>query len=96
MIIRLSRVVGGGWRMTELPPVRRPPPASRLTRRRTAPPTREPPPSSPAMMRAAPDSRASLVRRTATPRDTTGAESITTTIASAGFLDGANPMNDAK
>ena len=30
------------------------------------------------MMRAAPDSRASLVRRTATPRDTTGAESITT------------------
>jgi len=64
--------------MTELPPVRRPPPASRLTRRRTAPPTREPPPSSPAMMRAAPDSRASLVRRTATPRDTTGAESITT------------------
>ncbi|HEY2854651.1 MAG TPA: hypothetical protein VGJ18_17475 [Gemmatimonadaceae bacterium] len=30
------------------------------------------------MMRAAPVSRASLVRRTATPRDITGAESITT------------------
>ena len=53
-------------------------PAALCTRSRTAPPNNEPLPSSPAMTSAAPDSRASLVRRTATPRDTTGAESITT------------------
>ena len=60
------------------PAPRAPRPASRITRSRTAPPTREVCPSSPAMTNAAPDSRASLVRRTATPRDSTGPESITT------------------
>ena len=52
--------------------------APRFTRSRTAPPSIEPLPSSPATTSAAPDSRASLVRRTATPRASTGAESSTT------------------
>jgi len=80
MVIRLSRAAGGGWRAEGSRPLR--PRLSarcpRLTRRRTAPPRSEPPPSSPATMSAAPDSRASLVRRTATPREIIGAESITT------------------
>jgi hypothetical protein len=54
------------------------PPAPRFTCSRTAPPSREPLPSSPATMSAAPASRASRVRRTATLRGSTGAESITT------------------
>jgi hypothetical protein len=50
----------------------------RFTRSRTAPASIEPLPSSPATTSAAPDSRASLVRRTATPRGSTGDESSTT------------------
>lgn len=53
-------------------------PVALCTRNRTAPPTSDPLPSSPVTISAAPDSRASLVRRTATLRDITGAESITT------------------
>jgi hypothetical protein len=75
----MRRSGGGGWRRGARLPLRRPPPpGSRLTCKRTAPPNDEPLPSSPAITSAAPDSHASLVRRTATPRDTTGAESMTT------------------
>ena len=86
------RRLGGGWRvegrgstlclllvdLCPLPPALGPLLSAFWTCKRTAPPNNEPLPSSPAITSAAPDSRASLVRRTATPRDTTGAESMTT------------------
>ena len=83
------RRLGGGWRVEGKgstlcpllclrPSALCPLPSTRWTCKRTAPPNNEPLPSSPAMISAAPDSRASLVRRTATPRETTGAESMTT------------------
>jgi hypothetical protein len=87
--MRLSRPAeDGGGRRAAVPPPRPaaflspppppPPSARRFTCSRTAPPSSEPPPSSPATMSAAPDSRASRVRRTATPRANIGAESMTT------------------
>lgn len=72
------RAEGGGWRVEALLSALCPLLSALCTRIRTAPPSSEPLPSSPAMTSAAPDSRASLVRRTATLRDTIGAESITT------------------
>ena len=72
------RVEGRGSALCPLPSALCPLPTALCTRSRTAPPTSDPLPSSLAMISAAPDSRAILVRRTATPRDATGAESITT------------------
>ena len=69
---------GRGWALCPLLSALCALPSALWTCSRTAPPNSEPLPSSPAITSTAPDSRASLVRRTATPRDTTGAESMTT------------------